>query len=182
MIETIGKIINLYKDFRTGKWNCLLELENGDLIEHFEDLATIPRLAIKMCKYSQKRSLDANAYAWVLMSKIAVKRETSKEEIYELMLRHYGVADEDAEGRPIIVTIANHLDISLLGGHWFFYKGNDRFNSYIKIKGSSEYTTQEMSKFIEGVVSEAKDEGIDTMIPDDIRRLVKEWQGNEKVS
>lgn len=178
MIETIGKIVNLYKDFRTGKYNLVLELENEAIIDSFNDLSAIGRLAIKLAKYCQKRSLDANAYAWVLMTKIANKKHISKEEVYEDMLKHYGFPDADNDGNPIAVTISVKIDISNLGGHWFYYKGNGKFNSYIKIKGSSEYTTSEMSHFIEGIVYEAKELGIDTMIPEDIERLVSQWTIN----
>lgn len=50
------------------------------------------------------------------------------------------------------------------------------------IKGTSEYDTKEMSVFIDGVVSEAKELGIQTETPEEIERLKALWQTNEKAS
>lgn len=44
-----------------------------------------------MKRKRQKRSLDANAYAWVLMEKIAAAVGRSKDDIYLDMLERYGV-------------------------------------------------------------------------------------------
>ena len=43
------------------------------------------------------------------------------------------------------------------------------------IKGSSEYDTGEMSRFIDGVISECKELGIQTMTPDEIEELKQKW-------
>jgi hypothetical protein len=42
-------------------------------------------------------------------------------------------------------------------------------------KGSSEFDTKEMSIFIDGIVSEAKELGIETMTPNEIARLNGLW-------
>ena len=50
---------------------------------------------------------------------------------------------------------------------------------YYKIfKGSSEFDSREMSIFIDGVVSEAQELGIDTRTPEEIANLKSLW-GNE---
>ena len=41
-------------------------------------------------EYKQKRSLNANAYMWVLINEIANKVHLSKEEVYLNMLKSYG--------------------------------------------------------------------------------------------
>lgn len=41
--------------------------------------------------------------------------------------------------------------------------------------GSSTYDAKEMSVLIDGVVSECKEMGIETMTPDEIARLKSEW-------
>ena len=40
--------------------------------------------------YHKKRSLNANAYAWMLIGKIADVVRNSKEEVYIEMLKKYG--------------------------------------------------------------------------------------------
>lgn len=43
------------------------------------------------------------------------------------------------------------------------------------IKGSSEYDTVEMSHFIDRIVEEAKELGIETATPDELERMKQEW-------
>lgn len=128
-------------------------------------------------KWRKKRSLDANAYAWVLMSKIADAQEfpTTKEEIYEKMLKDYGVLEE-ADGVPITVTVKACVDMSRITGHWMPIRSNGTFNAYAMIKGSSEYDTKEMSHFIDGIVAEAKELGIETLPPDELESMMKAWK------
>ena len=119
-------------------------------------------------------SLDANAYAWVLMSRIADVLGTSREEVYEEMLRRYGVLYEDEEG-CITVTVKAEVDMGKVGGHWLLLKKNGKYAAYAMIKGSSEYDTREMSRFIDGVVSEAKELSIETLTPRELQEMKAGW-------
>jgi hypothetical protein len=49
------------------------------------------------------------------------------------------------------------------------------FKHYRVYKGSSEFDTKEMSIFIDGIVSEAKDLGIPTDTPDQIAKMKSLW-------
>ena len=136
-------------------------------------------LSVKMGKYREKRSLDANAYAWVLMDKIAQAQDmqTSKDDVYEEMLKRYGTFYKDEQGY-IVITLKASVDVDKLDGHWRFVKESNGFKSYMMIKGSSQYDTAEMSRFIDGIVYEAKALGIQTETPDEIERLKVLWQRN----
>jgi hypothetical protein len=50
------------------------------------------------------------------------------------------------------------------------------FTHYKIYKGSSEYTTLEMAVLIDGIVSEAKELGIETIPPKEIERLKTMWR------
>ena len=132
-------------------------------------------LSLTVSRFVKKRSLDANAYAWVLMGKIASVLKTSKEEVYEEALRRYGVSETDEDGRSIEIQVDRSVDAHLLPGHW--YRVDDLGNRviYMMLKGSSEYTTKEMSVFIDGLVSEAKELHIETLPPDELERMMKAW-------
>ena len=130
--------------------------------------------ANKAVKYRRKRSLDANSYAWILMTKIADAIESSKEEIYEDMLQKYGAVYEDEDGY-ITMTVKKTVDMTKIDGHWKFIKDNGKFASYLMIKGSSEYDTAEMSRFIDRIIEEAKELGIETATPDEVERMKQEW-------
>lgn len=178
-METTGKLVNVVRDIMSGKLNVTFQIDS-EPIDELNNLATLDKIDIKAEKHKKKRSLDANAYAWVLMTKMANHPDvkSSKEEVYEDMLQKYGFLDEDEDGY-IVVTIKASIDIGRLGGHWKYYKGNGTFNSYLAIKGSSRYSTSEMAHFINQIVDECKGLGIETIPPRDIQRMLKMWKPEE---
>ena len=181
-MEFTGKAIGVVRDWNSGKFQITFEVnEECAIKEHFDGIKALEMLSITAVKYRKARSRDANAYAWVLMSKIASAMKTSKEEIYEIMLRRYGVLYEDEDG-PITMTVKSNIDMSKIDGHWMRIKENEHWSAYAMIKGSSEYNTKEMADFIDGVVSEAKDLDIQTLTPKQIGRMKALWQTNGKVS
>ena len=118
-------------------------------------------------KHRERRSLDANAYCWVLCTKIAEKVKTSKDEIYEEMLQKYGYMSD------ITITVKSDVDMRRIDGHWKFYQesGDGKFKAYVMIRGSSEYDSKEMAHFIDMIIDEAKELGIETMTPAEIERM-----------
>lgn len=137
---------------------------------------------VKTCKidhYKKKRSLNANSYAWVLMTEIAQVLRTSVDEVYEEMLRRYGTNATDEEGKLITMSIPAGADISGLGIHCAHIgkgmAGGKEFDHYRLIKGSSRYNTKEMAILIDGIVSEATDLKIPTMTPGEIERIKEQW-------
>lgn len=124
----------------------------------------------KITQIKKKRSLDANAYAWVLCQKIAEVLQTSKDEVYERMIQRYSTFDMD-EGGYITVTMLQRVPVEKLGGHWRMIGTHDGFNSYIRLKGSSEMDPKEMNHLIAGIVSEAQELGIEVMTPRELQRM-----------
>ena len=82
--------------------------------------------------------------------------------------------DSDDKGY-IIVSVLERIPIGKLGGHWKFIKNTGQFCTYIRLKGSSEMDSKEMSTLINGIVSECKELGIETITPNDIERMVQQW-------
>lgn len=82
-------------------------------------------------------------------------------------------ASRTFNGQGIILTF--EVDMSKVDGHWKYIKDNGKFASYLMIKGSSEYDTVEMSHFIDRIVEEAKELGIETATPDELERMKQEW-------
>lgn len=123
------------------------------------------RFTIK--EYKEKRSLDQNAYAWKLINEIGNVLRKSKEEVYLQMLRDYGQGE--------IVSILSSVNPK---GYFKYYEkigigkiNNKEFTHYMIYKGSSEFDRKEMSIFIDGIVQECKQLGIETMTPDEIAAL-----------
>lgn len=175
-MECTGKLHSVSRDWVSKKIIVSFEL-NEEPTDAINAIQSCEKLSISAKKYRVKRSLDANAYCWAIITKIANHPDikSSKEEIYEEMLQKYGFLYQDEEGY-IPVTVKAGVDMSKIEGHWKFYKSNGKFDSYLMIKGSSEYDTAEMAHFIDCIVGEAKELGIETLTPMELERMKAEWQ------
>lgn len=169
-----GQIQGITKDFKTEKFIVSFTMNESLPVDEVNSLMN-EKLSVEVKKWKKKRSLDANGYLWVLCTEIARLIGSSKDEVYEEMLQKYGFLDKDEDGSFITVTLKSNIDISRVEGHWKFYKSNEKFNAYLMIKGTSEYDTSEMAHFLDMVVQEAKELGIQTETPDEIARLKALW-------
>ena len=131
---------------------------------------------VKTCKIDhkkKKRSLNANSYAWLLITEIANKLRSSKEEIYLQMLKRYGqssVVSIIDEAVPVFMKSVKYAEE--------FGKGTVNGKDFTHIKvymGSSEMDTKEMAILIDGIVSEATELKIPTMTPTEIERIKEQW-------
>lgn len=172
MFELTGQVQNLAIDFKTQKAVLTLVInEKRDAGACLDKLHDAEKIAVKIDKYREKRSLNANAYAWLLIGKIADVLRASKDDVYMLMLKRYGQSE--------IISVLAHIQ---LAGFVKYYEelgesnlnGKD-FKHYKIYKGSSEFDTREMSIFIDGIVSEAKALGIQTMTPAQLAELKSLW-------
>ncbi len=173
-MEFSGNLVNIVKDWNTNQWQVTFTLNEPGILKQLDKLRNI-KLKVTAQRWKKKRSLDANAYCWVLMTKIAEAIDSSKEEVYEEMLQKYGYLYQDDDGY-VTVTVKASVDMSKIEGHWKRYKSNGKFTSYLMIKGSSEYDTKEMAHFIDMIVDEAKALDIETLTPDELQRMKEMWK------
>jgi hypothetical protein len=159
-----------------GDYELLLTIpkDQKSVIEPLYDLLTDDK--VKVCKidhYKKKRSLNANSYAWVLITEIANKLRASKDEVYLQMLKRYGqssVVSIIDEAVPVFMKSVKYAEE--------FGKGTINGKEFTHIKvymGSSEMDTKEMAILIDGIVSEATDLKIPTMTPGEIERIKEQW-------
>lgn len=172
MYELSGKIQGIAQDFGTRKVTITLTVNEEAAAKHlYDDLHDTEKLSIKIDKHREKRSLNANNYAWKLITEIANVCRTSKEEIYLEMLKRYGQSEIVSVLARIplkeYVRYCEEAGESTLNGKLFKH--------YRVYKGSSEFDTREMSIFLDGIVSEAKEMGIPTETPEQIARLKAMW-------
>lgn len=134
-------------------------------------------------KRTQPRSLNANNYAWSLIEKLAIAMKAEKDTIYEELLRKYGTGDTytDDLGNEckIIFSLQEGIPPERVTKHYdsigVSYLNGKKFVHYRAIKGTSEYNTKEMSVFIDGVVMECQEHGIETATPDELARYKEDW-------
>lgn len=98
-----GKLEGLKMDYVTRKQSLSLEV-NEDARDAFQELKDCEKLVIQIKKYRKKRSLDANAYYWVLITKLARRLELSNPEMHNMCLERYGQL-EIMENKAVFVTI-----------------------------------------------------------------------------
>lgn len=127
---------------------------------------------IKIEKHRNKRSSDANAYSWVLQTEIANVLRISKEEVHFDMLKNYGQRD--------YVSLLSNVNIADYYTYYeevgTFKSNGNTFKSYMIYKGTHNYDSREMSIFIEGVVQEARQLGIETLEDREINSLIEEME------
>lgn len=125
----------------------------------------------------KQRSLDANAYAWVLINKIADAVGLAPDEVYRREVKNLGGASE-------IVCIQEDAAAELervwakKGLGWQCERFPSKLPGCVNMVlhyGSSAYDTRQMSAFIDALIQEAKALGIETMTPDELARLLGGW-------
>ena len=128
--------------------------------------------------HRNKRSLDANAYFWVLCGKLSAKIGLPPEEIYREYIRDIG------DNYQIVPIRNDAVDqwIKAWRAHgigWICDNlGPSKIDGYTNIicyYGSSVYDTAQMSRLINLLVEDCKAQGIETKTPDEIQRMVSLW-------
>lgn len=154
--------------FRKGR--LVLDLD-GDFRNTYDRLKDCD-VEVAIEKYSESRTLKANAYLWVLVTRIANALRESKEDIYLDMLKAYGqggavsVEAKFANDFERTYKYREYLGESELKGK--------KFKHYRFWVGSSEYNKDEFSILLDGVVREAKNLGIETRSPEEIKSMLEE--------
>ena len=172
MYELNGTIKELNLDYQTGKALLTLSVnQKQSAINCWDELHSVEKVSIKIDKHREKRSLNANNYAWALLTEIGNVLRLSKENVYVKMLKEYGQSE--------MISVKAHIPIS----EYVKYceeAGESTLNGtvfkhYRVYKGSSEFTKEEMAIFLDGVVLEAKGLNIDVRTPDEIANLKSLW-------
>lgn len=138
-----------------------------------EVLARGKVLEVEIRQHRHRRSLDANAYLWVLLSKMADVLHTTKDELYLEILARYGVFTHIVVKPEAVDRVKQEWrTVRELGEVTVNGKTGVQLQCYF---GSSTYNSKEMSVLIDGVISECKDLGIETMPPDELALLKSKW-------
>lgn len=138
------------------------------------------KYSVTIKEYRERRSLDANAYLWVLVNKLAASISVPSKELY----RHY---IPDVGENSDIVCVRNEAvqkfrDAWELNGiGWctdIMASKISGCTNVICYYGSSTYDTKQMSRLIEMVVEDCKAQGIETLTPEELERMTQDWRGD----
>lgn len=174
-MKSIGTIEDISIDYKTQKPKILLVLNERESLSSIEELKE-DKLSIEIKKYKNKRSLDANAYMWVLISKLEEKLNISKDIIYKDAIKNIGVYEVIPVKNEAVERFIEAWTKNGLG--WVCETTKSKLEGYTNILayyGSSTYNTAEMSRLIDFVVQECKQLNIETMTPEQLNILKEEW-------
>lgn len=163
-----------------GTWLCALVSHEDAMfaLENFEDGKTY-NLELKKSR-NRKRSLDSNAYCWVLMDKLAEHYGVPVSEVYRGFVKEIGGNSEIiCMMDRAVETFRRSWERNGLG--WQTETLPSKIEGCTNVKvyyGSSIYDAQQMSRLIDMVVQECKTAGIETLPPDELDRLMSMWEGS----
>ena len=184
-MESKGTLIDVSRDWKTGKMRLTFEFDSdvSAAIDKIKD--KLLRITVKL--WRDKRSLDANSYYWVLLSRLAEAVGISKPRAHNLMLRKYGQnLVIDSQIAFLVIPDTEEAEETALEAESFHIRPTSQVKQgkdgkmYSVLAGSSTYDTKEMSELINGLVSECKEQGIETLTPDELARMMKDYEENHK--
>lgn len=144
------------------------------LVALMQDLDNKKSYDITIQQHREKRSLNANNYSWYLQDKIAKVLNKSIEDVHNEMVLSYGVLETYSIKKCAFESAKRMFD-------YFEVLGESEVNGkeFVHIRagiGTHNYNTLEMSKFLDGVVQEAEQLGIEVRTPAQLAELKSLWE------
>lgn len=161
------------------------KLENGWLMLHVPYPADAMRWLMtftagkeyELKQVRRKRSLDANAYCWVLLDKLAEKLRMQKTELYQRYIREIGGVSETYCGTPgAVKKLAQEWETNGLGYQAEVFPskipGCQNVTLYY---GSSSFDTAQMARLIDAIAQDCLAIGIETRPEEEINAMLSQW-------
>ena len=144
-------------------------------LEELDGFTSDMDVEVTVKKHKEKRSLDSNSYFWILCDKLAEKTGIPKSEIYKKAIKEIGGnSDVLCLKNDAVETFCKAWESRGLGWQ------TDRLPSKIGgctnvvvYYGSSTYNTMQMWLLIQNIVDECKEQGIETMTPEELDSMMK---------
>lgn len=149
----------------------------AELASYIDSLNDDKEYILTVKEHKQKRSLNANSYAWTLMDKLAEKLRIAKTEIYRSYIREIG-------GNNTLICVQDIALDDLLrnwqshGVGWLAETEKSKLKGCTNVRlyyGSSTYDSAQMSRLIELIVADCKANDIETLTPEELSRMSEEW-------
>ena len=144
----------------------------------FQSLDADTEYVMTIDKLKRKRSLDANAYLWVLLGKLAEKRDLpGTTRLYRDYIVEVGVRDVFCMKEKAAERFCKTWSRGRLGN--IAIKGESKIPGCVTVMayyGSSTYDTAEMSRLIDLVVQDCKALDIETATPAEQALLLEQWE------
>lgn len=177
-MKMTGRILDTYIGFLTGKPTLTLEVnEKSEFTALVDELADKEKLSIEIKPYREKRSLDANAYFWVLCDKLAEKLRKGKTEIYRELIREIGgVSETVCVINSAVERFRANWQAKGLG--WQTEATESKIEGCTNVTvyfGSSTFDKAQMARLLDLTIAECQEQGIPTETPDQIAEMKARW-------
>lgn len=156
-----------------------------EMMAKIDDLGEIDKNAdysIEIKRKRRKRSLDANAYAWVLIKKLAETLRESMTIVYRRIIADmsvFQIVPIRKDAVPKWVDIWTHKGLGWICEDMGECKNTPGYHNIKCHYGSSTFDSKEMSLFIDLVIQECKEQNIETMPPAELEKIKTMWGGGD---
>lgn len=130
---------------------------------------------LRLLKPKKKRSLDANAYMWVLCDKIASKIEQTKDFVYRTAIKQVGVFTDILADTDAAEALINGWEHNGTGWVAEIVDGTADQKTVRLYYGSSTYDSKQMARLIDEIIEYCKDFEIEYLSPDELERMKAAW-------
>lgn len=183
MVDTTARLRDMTQDFKTKRFVLTMEIENPQAAMNvWDELHGDEKISVRFSKHRKKRSLDSNAYAWVLMDRLSEKLRIPKEQIYRQYIKDIGGVSETicikTDGVQKLCEAWHKNGLGWLTAT--FPSDTQGYTNVILYYGSSTYDTRQMSRLIDMIVHDCKEQGIETANPEELRALLASWDRKAK--
>lgn len=173
-MKLTGRIETVTLSRETRKPVMVIELDRDSA--EIDDLIKREKVSIEIKPYHKPRSLNANAYAWVLIDKLAEKLNLSPEKVYRETIRNIGGVCEIVKcNRNAVEKLKSTWSSHGIGWQVDTVDSGDDWVICFMYYGSSVYTTAQMTRLIDTLVQECKDQDIDVMSEEERSLLLEQW-------
>lgn len=153
----------------------------AEVASYIDSLKTDKQYSLTIKEVKKKRSLDANAFCWVLLDKLAAVLGIAKEELYKSYIKEIGGNSETVCVKDEAVNaLCARWSYNRLG--WVTDTFKSRLNgctNVILYYGSSVYDTKQMSRLINLIVQDCEIFGVETVDTEKLEKLLQEWGAND---
>lgn len=173
-----AKVSDISFDYSTGKPKLTITVNEKTAFLDGIDEIKDELLTVELKKYRPRRSLDANAYFFVLADRLAEKLNITKEDIYRNCIKEIGgVSETVCVKNEAVDRLCEAWQQKGIGWQTDTFPSKiDGCTNVILYYGSSTYDTAQMSKLIDLIVQDCKALGIETETPEKLALLKEGWK------
>jgi len=181
-MELKSKFLGFSYDYSLKKWVVSLSVEStGEILQNMFDELKDKIVDLKLKVHSKKRSLDANAYYWKMLSLLAGKLGESNNAIHNDLLAEFSEVDtldgqvitvELIESESTFKRVREESKYHLRATDEYKFKDGQMYRVFQMMVGSSQMDTRQMSRLINGLLDKCREQGIPTITDEECERMI----------